>query len=358
MRSNLLEEAIVDAEALKEAALKSAQEAVLEQYAPEVKKAIKIILEQEMMPDTNEEDPLSGLNTDSIPDLGMNPTSPDNVSPDGAEPSQAVKKLPMAATEGEKLCACPDEDEEVEINFDELEKQMSADAKEENTPDVTPETNPNDQINLKIQEDIELDEDLIRELMSEELEADEVTTEGQIEEEDNLQEVEYGGGPQEQSLKETKRQRDLKENNSRMVVSKNVSLIKENKQLLSVRRELLEENKRIKKAVFELTKRLEEINISNAKLLYTNQALTSNSLNERQKQKIVEAISKAESVDDVKLIYETLQHTVGSVTKPKEPKSLNEVVQNKGGLIFPRREKESSNNPVYTRMQKIAGITK
>ena len=46
--SNLLEEAIVDAKALKEAALKSAQEAILEKYNPEVKKAIEsLLLEQE-----------------------------------------------------------------------------------------------------------------------------------------------------------------------------------------------------------------------------------------------------------------------------------------------------------------------
>ena len=46
--SSLLEEAIVDAKALKEAALKNAENAVLEKYSSEVKDAIGALLEQEM----------------------------------------------------------------------------------------------------------------------------------------------------------------------------------------------------------------------------------------------------------------------------------------------------------------------
>ena len=45
--SSLLEEAIVDAKALKEAALKNAETAVLERYSGEVKKALDTLLEQE-----------------------------------------------------------------------------------------------------------------------------------------------------------------------------------------------------------------------------------------------------------------------------------------------------------------------
>ena len=45
--SSLLEEAIVDATALKEAALKNAEHAVLEKYSGEVKDALKTLLEQD-----------------------------------------------------------------------------------------------------------------------------------------------------------------------------------------------------------------------------------------------------------------------------------------------------------------------
>ena len=45
--SSLLEEAIVDAKALKDAALKNAENAVLEKYSGEVKRAIDTLLEQD-----------------------------------------------------------------------------------------------------------------------------------------------------------------------------------------------------------------------------------------------------------------------------------------------------------------------
>ena len=47
--SSLLEEAIVDAKALKEAALKNAESAVLEKYSAEVKGALSTLLEQDEM---------------------------------------------------------------------------------------------------------------------------------------------------------------------------------------------------------------------------------------------------------------------------------------------------------------------
>ena len=158
--------------------------------------------------------------------------------------------------------------------------------------------------------------------------------------------------------KEDIKQQQSELNENKKVVSQNTFLFKENKQLQSVKKDLIEENRKKQVTIQVLTERLGQVNLSNAKLLYTNQALTSTSLNERQKTKIVEAIAKAESVEDVKLISDTLQQTVGSSNKSEGPKSLNEVVKNKGGISFPRRETETSTNPAWVRMQKIAGIKK
>ena len=48
--SSLLEQAIIDATALKEAALKNAETSVLEKYSVEIKEALKSLLEQEEAP--------------------------------------------------------------------------------------------------------------------------------------------------------------------------------------------------------------------------------------------------------------------------------------------------------------------
>ena len=87
---------------------------------------------------------------------------------------------------------------------------------------------------------------------------------------------------------------------------------------------LLEENKKLTDLLMRLKDKLEEINLSNAKLLYTNKTLSSASLNERQKNKIVEAISKVESVEEAKVLYEALQSAVGS-SKKRTPKSHKQI---------------------------------
>ena len=108
--------------------------------------------------------------------------------------------------------------------------------------------------------------------------------------------------------------------------------------------------------------RLAEVNLTNAKLLYTNRVLDSNSLNERQKSNIVEAISKALSVEEAKTIYETLQSAVVDVQNTRTPQSLSEAVNRKGPSMLvsrPRRSEQSNDNVMQNfaeRMRKLAGI--
>ena len=113
--------------------------------------------------------------------------------------------------------------------------------------------------------------------------------------------------------------------------------------------------------ITELKNRLEESGLDNAKLLYQNRVLDSVSLNERQKDKIVEAIKGAKSVEEAKIIFETLQSTVGtsSNTSIKVPDSLNEVVY-RGSSAFmpPREEKQKVSDPFVARMKALAGLKK
>ena len=106
-----------------------------------------------------------------------------------------------------------------------------------------------------------------------------------------------------------------------------------------------------------MKEKLDEVNLSNAKLLYTNRVLTSDSLNERQKNKIVEAVRKAVTVEEAKTIFDTLQSAVGSVSAKREPKSLSEVVRKRSAAFLPRRE-EKKVDPFAARMKILAGIKK
>ena len=92
--SSLLEEAIVDAKALKEAALKNAENVVLEKYSGEVKKALDTLLEQEELEEGGEDETLTEF-TDDVP----------------------------YAFQNEELDEAP-EDEIVEIDFDALKTRL------------------------------------------------------------------------------------------------------------------------------------------------------------------------------------------------------------------------------------------
>ena len=107
-------------------------------------------------------------------------------------------------------------------------------------------------------------------------------------------------------------------------------------------------------------KKLQEQNIDNAKLLYTNRILKNSSLNERQKQVVVERLSKVDSVQKAKVVYETLRDTLKNVAKPTGSKrSLSEHV-NRGSLLSLKTETEEkpANNAIVERNQRLAGISR
>jgi hypothetical protein len=107
-----------------------------------------------------------------------------------------------------------------------------------------------------------------------------------------------------------------------------------------------------------MQEKLETMNVSNAKLLYINQALENASLNERQKRKIVEAISKAETVQEAKIVFDTMNETVTTTSDVRKSATLNEMVSRRPSLLVAARNEQPNKdaNPLFNRMQKLAGI--
>ena len=135
------------------------------------------------------------------------------------------------------------------------------------------------------------------------------------------------------------------------------ALTKENKTLTSAAQKLKAQNEKFTTTLETLQEKLETSNVSNAKLLYINRALENASLNERQKEKIVEAIAKAESPKEAKRLHETLTTTVGSKDK-KGPKSLSESVNRKSNLsgMLNRRQnlnESQTSDPLFNKMKKF-----
>jgi hypothetical protein len=106
-----------------------------------------------------------------------------------------------------------------------------------------------------------------------------------------------------------------------------------------------------------LKKELNEVNILNAKLLYVNKIFKAQNLTESQKVNVIAAFDKAETVKEVKLVYETVVDNVGT-------KKETTIKEHKGsaskatGTTASKPEVIAEVSDAVRRMQKLAGIIK
>jgi hypothetical protein len=107
----------------------------------------------------------------------------------------------------------------------------------------------------------------------------------------------------------------------------------------------------------ELKKELQEVNLLNAKLLYTNKIFNSKNLNESQKLRVLKAFDKATSVKEAKVIYETLNE--GMTSKTVKTSMMNEIkgsASKATGFISESKQPIVEVDPMVARWQKLAGI--
>jgi hypothetical protein len=315
--STLLEQAIVDAEALKEAAIKNAEAAIIEKYSSEVRDAVNSLLEQEE--ETLEEE----------------------------EESPVLEEVPYAVEEG-------DEPIMVRLDLEALERALSEEEEsvEESHEDLA------DTLEEEIEEALEAEGEEAD--LDEEIELDEEILDAIAEE----LKVDLGIPDQGLGGRSTPTDRNLEGQKVTLAALKDDELAEEHDAIQKAREEtgmyvnqvneLKQDNSNLQKTILHLKERLEEVNLSNARLLYTNRVLNSTSLNERQKTRIVESISNADSVEEAKVIYETLQSAVGDKTK-SSPQSLREAVERPSSTL-PRRRETNAQNPHFSRMRALAGI--
>ena len=349
--STMLEKAIVDAAALKEAALKNAEATIIEKYAPQIKDAVAALLEQE------EED--LGLEEDPLADpLAMG----DELGGEAEAPEAAVPDVPRADAGGEKLCPCPDDEDVVEVDFDQLvadmeEGPMGAPGSQEELAGAMP----------ALQEEVDLSEEALKDIIDEEVELSEDLLASVVE----ALTVDMNVVPDAPNAAAQYTPEDTKDHADELAAAIETEDEDEDEQyspethlhelneLKQIVTSLQEDKDRLKSTILQMKDLLEEANLSNAKLLYTNRVFTSTSLNERQRNKFVEAIDSAVSVEEAKVIYETLQSTVGESTRKKTPQSLSEVVKRGSSTVLPRRNSKANNSTddnTKIRWARLAGI--
>ena len=113
----------------------------------------------------------------------------------------------------------------------------------------------------------------------------------------------------------------------------------------------------MEETISELRNELNEVNLLNAKLLYTNKIFKAKNLTESEKIKVLNTFDKAETVKEVKLVFETLTESFKAVAK-KAP--IKESLGSASRSIAPAQTKQPiiEVNDAFARMQKLAGLRK
>ena len=111
----------------------------------------------------------------------------------------------------------------------------------------------------------------------------------------------------------------------------------------------------MEETISELRNELNEVNLLNAKLLYTNKIFKTKNLTESEKIKVLNTFDKATNVKEVKLVYESL---VGGLKTKSSP--IKESLGRASKTITSAAPKQPivEVNEAFARMQRLAGITK
>jgi hypothetical protein len=126
----------------------------------------------------------------------------------------------------------------------------------------------------------------------------------------------------------------------------------------------MEENLQEAYAVIKfLREKLNEVNLLNSKLLFSNKLFRSHSLTESQKMTVIENFDRAGSLREVKLVYATLAEALKGQTskKPSAPKkslkeSFNRIASKPQASTRPSKKILTESDQVADRFKKLAGL--
>jgi hypothetical protein len=109
----------------------------------------------------------------------------------------------------------------------------------------------------------------------------------------------------------------------------------------------------VEETIQTLRNELNEVNLLNAKLLYSNKIFKAKNLTESQKVKVLSSLDKAANVKEAKLVYETLSEGLKEKRTPIK-ESLGMASKSMSAPTTKKPIVES--DPMVTRFQKLAGI--
>ena len=363
--SKLLKEAIADAKAVRETAIANAKIALEEAFTPRLQSILSRKLQAEMEGDDEE-----GAELEEDNDVSSEIGKGDNAEP-AAKANDADTDLSGIASQSAEAGDELEGHEEVDDLMEGEEEDSAADAAEDEAEyaaegeEIAPEA---DEDELDLESIIRELEDELGVEESEELGYEDPTgveTAYEGEEEDSAADAAEDAaeapameGEEEETIDLDEILREMGYGDDEEAVSEEEEAGNE-EEMAAMQSELKEAYSTIQ----SLRKTINEVNLLNAKLLYTNKLFRNYNLTNEQKVKVVENLDRTSNVREVKLVYATLSESMkftGTERKIAAKKSITEGLASKpSASTAPKKEIISENtNELAKRFQELAGITR
>lgn len=370
--SNLLKEAIADAKAVRETAIANAKIALEEAFTPRLQSILSQKLQQEMNEEEDEDEVNEEYGAEDTSDADSSKIDGDNKQPadDVNSSSDLAQGNPDTEVETAEVGSEEEETEVVKEGEEESEEaeevsegEYNEEGEEEITTESEEEEEDEDELDLEsiireLEEELDDEEESeVEDIASDVVDSHEDEMHDEESEEEAEEEVEetYSEGDEsddeEIDLDEILREMGYGEE------EEEVNEEEENNELEEAKSQLKEAMSTIK----SLKGTINEVNLLNAKLLYTNKLFRSYELTNEQKHKVVETLDRTSNVREVKLVFSTLAESLkigGTAKKQKQTAKLTESFASKPvASTAPKKEViTESTNTMADRFKQLANI--
>lgn len=343
-KSNLLKEAIADAKAVRETAIANARLALEEAFTPKIQSMLSRKIEEEAEEDGDEIEEQSDSSN-----IGGGDNKVDQADGNDEEKSETDTESGAYGTEDENNTV---------VN------KLTEEEEEEETMDEGEEDDETETEMANMDEDEE--EDLDLEAIIRELEGEEVEETEDVEETEEMEETETEEDPTEMAYEAEEEEttdeeeeldldeiiKSLKEEDDDEEVNESEDGMEGESEKVSDLTEKLEE---AYSTIKTMKSTINEVNLLNAKLLFSNKLFKSHNLTEGQKMKIIETFDRAVSTREVKLVYSTLAESLSSGASKK--RTIKESFASKTTRSTkPSRKVIVEADQFTNRMKKLAGL--
>jgi len=330
MAKDIVQEAVEQAEAMKEAAYENAKSVLVNAMSTNLKAAVSEAIGEKINEDGNPKG--ANLNVNYDPEGLKNPEG-DDLTDEGDGPAI----IEAGVDEGDEFGGnkgdesksrrdYEDDDDEDENEGDEYGGDEGDESRSDRDYEAALEDEDEDDEDVDV--DIDIDDDDDDDDIDEVLEI--------IEDEDEDEEDIDIDVDEDEDVEE------------RGMLNKKVeAAVKENRQLRK-------ENRRYEKALTFLKKRIDEVNLFNARLAAASEMMRKVSLTKDEKQRVVEHFDRARNVGEVKRTYKAL--TEGYRASNRSVKKQRVARPNVQSVLTEDQKKQNTNQSQFDRMSELAGL--